>query len=90
MYANTGHANKSVEYFHKALANRSKINFDIKNEKDLMLAPATSFIFLELNNKCNFHCEFCPSDSQTRLHGYMELSLVKKIFDEISQKKLFL
>ena len=88
MYANTGHANKSVEYFHKALANRSKINFDIKNEKDLMLAPATSSFFLELTNKCNFHCEFCPSDSQTRLHGYMELSLVKKIFDEISQKKI--
>jgi len=88
MYANTGHANKSVEYFHKALAKRSKINFDIKDEKDLMLAPATSSFFLELTNKCNFHCEFCPSDSQTRLHGYMELSLVKKIFDEISQKKI--
>ncbi|MDC0142857.1 radical SAM protein, partial [Candidatus Pelagibacter sp.] len=55
---------------------------------DNKLLPATTFFFLELTNKCNFHCEFCPSDSQTRLHGYMDLSLAKKIFDEISDKKL--
>ena len=52
------------------------------------MRPATAFFFLELTNKCNFHCEFCPSDSQTRLQGFMDLSLVKKIFDEIALKKL--
>ena len=79
---------KSINHFHKALVNRSDINFEIYKEKDQELQPATSSFFLELTNKCNFHCEFCPSDSQTRLHGYMEMSLVKKILDEISQKKI--
>ena len=79
---------KSVNYYHKALINRSDINFENSEEKNLELLPATSSFLLELTNKCNFHCEFCPSDSQTRLHGYMEMSLVKKILDEISQKKI--
>jgi radical SAM protein with 4Fe4S-binding SPASM domain len=79
---------KSVEHYHKALVNRSDINLEISKEKKQELQPATSSFFLELTNKCNFHCEFCPSDSQTRLHGYMEMSLVKKILDEISQKKI--
>ena len=79
---------KSVDYYHKALVNRSDIKFEILKEKDQELQPAMSSFFLELTNKCNFHCEFCPSDSQTRLHGYMEMSLVKKILDEISQKKI--
>ena len=79
---------KSVNYYHKALINRSDISFEISNEKNQELLPATSSFLLELTNKCNFHCEFCPSDSQTRLHGYMEMSLVKKILDEISQKKI--
>ncbi len=87
-YGEIGNQEKSVEYFQRVLKNQSKIDFEIKKEDDIKLHPATSQFFLELTNKCNFHCEFCPSDSQTRLHGYMELSLVKKIFDEISQKKI--
>mgnify|MGYP005731448171 CR=1 FL=1 len=79
---------KSVGHYQKALINRSEIDFQISKEKDRELQPATNAFFLELTNKCNFHCEFCPSDSQTRLHGYMEMSLVKKILDEISQKKI--
>ena len=79
---------KAVDHYQKSLINRSKIDFDKNKEIDKKLRPATAFFFLELTNNCNFHCEFCPSDSQTRLHGYMEISLVKKIFDEISQKKI--
>ena len=87
-YGESGNQEKSVKHYHQVLKNRSKINFEIDKENNPKLQPATSQFFLELTNKCNFHCEFCPSDSQTRLHGYMELSLVKKIFDEISQKKI--
>ena len=88
IYQGIGNQMRAVENYQKTLINRSEINFKIDQEKDQKLDPATVFFFLELTNKCNFHCEFCPSDSQTRLHGYMELSLVKKIFDEISQKKI--
>jgi radical SAM protein with 4Fe4S-binding SPASM domain len=88
IYQGIGNQMRAVENYQKTLINRSEINFEIDQEKDQKLDPATVFFFLELTNKCNFHCEFCPSDSQTRLHGYMELSLVKKIFDEISQKKI--
>ena len=88
IYQGIGNQMRAVENYQKTLINRSEINFEIDQEKGQKLDPATVFFFLELTNKCNFHCEFCPSDSQTRLHGYMELSLVKKIFDEISQKKI--
>ena len=88
IYQGIGNQMRAVENYQKTLINRSEINFEIDQEKDQKLDPATVFFFLELTNKCNFHCEFCPSDSQTRLHGYMELPLVKKIFDEISQKKI--
>lgn len=88
IYKEIGDQKKSVEFFQKSLVNRSKINFNAVKKEEKVLNPATTDFFLELTNKCNFHCEFCPSDSQTRHHGYMELSLVKKIFDEISEKKL--
>ena len=88
IYQGVGNQTKAVKNYQESLINRSEINFEIDKEKDQKLRPGTAFFFLELTNKCNFHCEFCPSDSQTRLHGYMELSLVKKIFDEISQKKI--
>ena len=88
VYERVTEETKSVDHYRKALINRSEINFERDKENDLKLQPATTSFFLELTNKCNFHCEFCPSDSQTRLHGFMELSLVEKIFDEISQKKI--
>ena len=88
IYQGIGRQTLAVDNYQKSLINRSEIDFEIDKEIDKKLRPATAFFFLELTNKCNFHCEFCPSDSQTRLQGYMELSLVKKIFDEISQKKI--
>ena len=83
-YRKIGKSTLAVDSYQKALAKRTNIRLEVDNK----LLPATTFFFLELTNKCNFHCEFCPSDSQTRLHGYMDLSLAKKIFDEISDKKL--
>jgi tetratricopeptide (TPR) repeat protein len=50
--------------------------------------PGINSVFIELTNRCNFHCSFCPSDDQTRTIGEMPLSLVKKIFHEISSRKL--
>ena len=88
VYGTIGNQKKAVYHNHKALVNRSDINFEISKDENQELQPATSQFFLELTNKCNFHCEFCPSDSQTRLHGYMEMSLVKKVLDEVSQKKI--
>ena len=88
IYQGIGRQTLAVDNYQKSLINRSEIDFEIDKEIDKKLRPATAFFFLELTNKCNFHCEFCPSDSQTRLQGYMELSLVKKIFDEIAQKKI--
>ena len=83
-YWKLGKPTLAVDNYQTALTKRSNINLEVEKK----LRPATTFFFLELTNKCNFHCEFCPSDSQTRLHGYMDLSLAKKIFDEISKKKL--
>ena len=75
---------EAVDAYQEAFAKRSGINLEVEKK----LRPATNSFFLELTNKCNFHCEFCPSDSQTRLHGFMDLSLAKKIFDEIASKQL--
>ena len=88
IYKEIGEQKKSVDFFQKSLINRSKIDFDLEKKEENNLNPATTDFFLELTNKCNFHCEFCPSDSQTRHQGYMELSLVEKILNEISEKNL--
>ncbi|MCH8863615.1 MAG: tetratricopeptide repeat protein [Proteobacteria bacterium] len=55
---------------------------------DEELSPATTSLFLELTNKCNFHCDFCPSDSQTRAIGFMDLEFAKKAIEEVAEKKL--
>ena len=83
-YWKIGKTKLAVDSYQKSFVQRSKINLEVENK----LRPATTFFFLELTNKCNFHCEFCPSDSQKRLHGYMDIDLAKKIFDEISEKKI--
>ena len=74
----------AIENYQKALEKRTNIKF----EGEKRLHPAIKYFYLELTNKCNFHCEFCPSDLQSRSHGFMDISLAKKIFDEIAQKKL--
>ena len=71
----------AIENYQKALEKRTNIKF----EGEKRLHPAIKYFYLELTNKCNFHCEFCPSDLQSRSHGFMDISLAKKIFDEIKR-----
>ncbi len=79
-----GNTQDSVSSFQQAFANRT----GIRPEGDQVLAPATTSAFFELTNKCNFHCTFCPSDDQKRSLGYMDLELIKKLYEENADKKI--
>ena len=90
-YNNMGNARKelgkldeAVSSFQQAFALRT----GLLPEGDDPLAPATTDLYFELTNKCNFHCVFCPSDSQKRIIGSMDLELVKRLYDEASTKKI--
>ena len=60
----------------------------IQSIGDAELAPATTGLFFELTNKCNFHCVFCPSDIQKREIGSMDIDLVKRLYEEAADKKI--
>lgn len=45
-------------------------------------------IFLELTNRCNFDCLFCPNGSMTRPRGHMDDALARRLLDEIADKRL--
>ena len=75
---------EAVASFQKAFEFRS----GIVPKDDKALAPGTTALLFELTNKCNFHCVFCPSDSQKRNLGSMNLELVKRLYTEASEKKL--
>ena len=79
-----GRFEESVSSFQDAFANRT----GIRPVGDDVLAPATTSVYFELTNKCNFHCDFCPSDSQKRDIGSMDLELVKQLYEENADKKL--
>lgn len=79
-----GELEEAVCSFQKAFALRT----NIVSESDDVLAPATTALLFELTNKCNFHCVFCPSDSQKRELGAMNLDLIKRLYTEASEKKL--
>jgi len=84
MLRDLGRMEDSVSSFQQAFANRT----GIRPVGDDVLAPATTGIFFELTNKCNFHCTFCPSDSQKRSLGSMDLELVKQLYEENADKKI--
>ena len=42
-------------------------------------------ITLELTNKCNLNCTFCPRRLMERHQGFLETSLAKELMDEISR-----
>lgn len=79
-----GKLDEAVSSFQQAFALRTGL---LPKEVD-PLAPATTDLYFELTNKCNFHCVFCPSDSQKRIIGSMDLELVKRLYDEASTKKI--
>ena len=79
-----GRLDESVRSFQQAFAIRT----GIRPVGDDSLAPATTSLYFELTNKCNFHCTFCPSDSQKRNLGFMDLELVKQLYEETADKKI--
>ena len=91
-YSNLGYAKQEQGKSEEAVASYQKAMYLRLNHKVSAAIPAdfpgsTNFL-IELTNRCNFHCSFCPSDAQTRTIGEMSLGLVEKIFNEISSKKL--
>jgi len=42
-------------------------------------------ITLELTNRCNLNCTFCPRRLMEKHQGFLETSLAKELMDEISQ-----
>ena len=91
-YSNLGAALKEQGKPDEAVASYQKKLFLRLNHDATEAIPADfpgiASILIELTNRCNFHCSFCPSDDQTRNIGEMSIALVQKIFDEISSKKL--
>jgi radical SAM protein with 4Fe4S-binding SPASM domain len=79
-----GRLEEAVSSFQKAFIQRT----GIRPVGDEVLAPATTTLLFELTNKCNFHCTFCPSDSQTRDIGSMDVELVKRLYKEAADKKI--
>lgn len=47
-----------------------------------------SRIHLELTNKCNFSCLFCPDRVMTRERGFMDRGLAKSALDQIAELDL--
>lgn len=45
-----------------------------------------SLIDIELTNNCNYKCIFCRTRQMTRNRGFIELTVIKKIVDEIIQR----
>ncbi|TAL34002.1 MAG: radical SAM/SPASM domain-containing protein [Spirochaetes bacterium] len=45
-------------------------------------------IFIELTNKCNFRCNFCPIDRTNRAPGEMDFTLFKRVIDEIADTRI--
>lgn len=84
MLKEQGRMDEAVTNFQKSYAIRTNTP-QIKSDK---LAPATTGLFFELTNKCNFHCVFCPSDSQKRDIGSMDIDLIKRLYQEAADKKI--
>lgn len=81
---NVGKYEETAAAYRQGYATRRGVRLAPNEERFLGIDA----LFLELTNKCNFHCDFCPSDSQTRVHGYMDLDLAKRLYDEASEKSL--
>jgi MoaA/NifB/PqqE/SkfB family radical SAM enzyme len=60
----------------------------IKRNLSLYGARADSFdeVFVEITSRCNFHCEFCPSDSLLRKKGDIKDEYMLKILLELRDK----
>ncbi len=79
-----GNLQESVAFLQQAFSGRTGIQADGSHE----VSPALNALFLELTNKCNFHCSFCPSDSQKRTLGFMEVEFAMKMYTEVADKQI--
>ena len=50
--------------------------------------PRFGIIYLELTNACNFTCDYCPIDQQTRKKVVIPSDFAKRIIDEIAENNL--
>ncbi len=83
-YQELGRLDDAVLSFQKAFKRRTGLNLTGEDK----LAPAITSLHFELTNKCNFHCTFCPSDSQTRGIGSMDEKLIQRLYEEAADKNL--
>ena len=51
-------------------------------------APRFKIIYLELTNACNFTCDYCPIDQQTRKKEIMKTDFARDIIDQIADNNL--
>jgi tetratricopeptide (TPR) repeat protein/MoaA/NifB/PqqE/SkfB family radical SAM enzyme len=79
-----GKQQEAVTAFQQSFVDRTGIQ--PKGAKEL--SPGVTAFYLELTNKCNFHCSFCPSDFQKREIGYMDIELAKSAYKDVANKKL--
>jgi MoaA/NifB/PqqE/SkfB family radical SAM enzyme len=71
-----------------ALSHARIILSKIKRNLSLYSVKADSFdeVFVEITSRCNFHCEFCPSDSLTRKKEDINDEIMLKILGELRDK----
>src|SRR5258708_19706151 len=50
--------------------------------------PRFKIIYLELTNACNFTCDYCPIDQQTRKKVVMPSGFARNIIDQIADNNL--
>jgi organic radical activating enzyme len=50
--------------------------------------PRFKIIYLELTNACNFTCDYCPIDQQTRKKVSMSREFASRLIDEIADNNL--
>jgi MoaA/NifB/PqqE/SkfB family radical SAM enzyme len=50
--------------------------------------PRFKIIYLELTNACNFTCDYCPIDQQTRKKVSMSREFASRVIDEIAENNL--
>jgi MoaA/NifB/PqqE/SkfB family radical SAM enzyme len=51
-------------------------------------SPRFKIIYLELTNACNFTCDYCPIDRQTRKKEVMPSEFARSILDQIADNRL--
>ena len=80
---------KSVfQLFVDTLSRIRIIMLKIKRNVALYRIKMDSFheVFVEITSHCNFHCEFCPSDSLQRKKGEIKEEYMLKILSELRDK----